>query len=110
MGITRYDEISPIIDTILVKQRKDKYDALSIMKSEWNRLIRAKENNETWYKVVNGFYCKNCKSPIFKKVGPFSTITCGGNPSIGCISCNTVSSTKMISSRDDIEIDTLIRQ
>jgi len=93
------DDITSVAKTVSSKQRDAKRVAIDYMIDEWRRLVRASERNETWYVVVDNLRCKKCGGVILKRVGPFSVLTCGGNPSVGCPVCNTISSSKMLRER-----------
>lgn len=87
---------------ILVKQKKEKRDAMGIIMGGWGRLVEGDNKCETWFKVMPGLKCRKCGSPIFEVVGPFIPFTTSGNLVFGCISCSTVSSAKTLRSRADI--------
>ena len=96
------DDITRVARSVEIKQRDAKRYAINYVVDAWERLCSAAERNETWYMVVHGYKCKQCGGVILRRVGPFSKLTCGGNPSIGCPVCKTISSSKMMRQRRDI--------
>jgi hypothetical protein len=87
---------------VAVKQRDVKRAAIDRVIEHYERSVKADERFECWYTPLVGYRCGKCGGVIMKVVGPFPTITFGGNPAIGCIECSTVGSSKMLALRMDI--------
>ena len=87
---------------VVAYQRDVKRVAISTVVEHYDRSLKADEKFECWYTPLVGYRCGKCGGVIMKVVGPFPTITFGGNPAIGCIKCSTVGSSKMLALRMDI--------
>ena len=87
---------------VAARQRDIKRVAIDKVIDHYERSIEANDRFECWYTPLVGYRCKKCGGVIMKVVGPFPTITFGGNPAIGCIKCSTVGSGKMLALRMDI--------
>ena len=87
---------------VSIKQRDVKQTAISTVIEHYERSIKADERFECWYTPLVRYRCKKCGGVIMRVVGPFTRVTCGGNPAIGCILCSTVGSGRMLALRTDI--------
>lgn len=97
------DDVTRFAEVVAIKQRDTKRIAIGMVIDEWKRLVRAHHEGARWYTIREGCRCATCGGVILQRVGPFTTLTCGGNPIIGCPSCNTITSLQMLSERKDIE-------
>jgi uncharacterized membrane protein len=87
---------------VATKQHDVKRTAIDRVIEHYERTVNANDKFECWYTPLVDYRCKKCGGVIMKVVGPFPSITFGGNPAVGCIMCSTVGSAKMLALRTDI--------
>lgn len=89
-----------IAQIILTRQKGEKFMALSRILEDYSLILD--RDREPRYTVISGFKCVTCGGMIFKREHIFSRVTCGGNPVVGCLICNSFRHDKMLLSREDI--------
>lgn len=89
-----------ICESILIKQKNDKRQALSRILEDYRVMLD--KDKETYLQLIPKYICAECGGPIFEEVHIFSRVTFGGNPIVGCLKCKTFSSAEMLYSRKDI--------
>jgi hypothetical protein len=90
-----------IAKEILTKQKGDKLEALSMILEDYKVMLD--KDKDAHYLIIPHAKCRTCGGVVLKRVHVFSRVTCGGGPVVGCPVCNTFSSGKMLSCREDIE-------